>query len=1234
MSFLIASGHVEVEAKTEMAMKKITAVIGAVGALGPVAGVAGAALASAGAGLAAFGAAAGKQIGDLKKASDAQTKYQDAVAKSGKSSQDAIKAELAYQQTLAKMPKATKEASAAFSALKDSYNDWSDSLAGDTMPVFTKSFQLFQAILPKTTGLVKGTSAELNRLVTLIAGGVNSPGFDKFMAGLTKFSTSTLHTMTNGILSLSRSVAGFAVGGGFDGFVDTAKEVGPLLGETLANLAKAVLTLTTAGGDLGISMLTAANGLAKLINAIPPGVTGTFLQLYAAMKLLKIGMALVTAATTSTAVRNLGAYFQVMRSAGVGTTLRATAASMTTMQKAAGALGVLGAVAMGINALAEKARGAPPDVDRLATSLKTLAASGKWSGELKATFGDMDGFVAKVGRLKVESSALEKAKPFLAFSGLGAFADTAVTKLDDLTRGTQSLGATKDDLKSFDESFASMAKSGYGDQAASQFKKFETALKGAGYSTKEIKDLFPQYTSAVAGLKAEQELAARGMGLFGQQAIDTKSKLDAQKASADGLRQSIQALNDVNRAALGGMIGFEAAIDATAKVAGKNHHALTMTNGELNLNSAASRTAATALTDLAAKTDEATTKAREGGASWEKVNGIYSRGRSHLVEYAHQMGLSKSEAEAFARSVLKIPDSKALRLKMQAEDAKRDLDGFIAKVKGSPNSKSVTMKALTKSAETILENLGYKVTHMKDGSVRISAKNGPALAGIAAVQRARDNLHDKSITLTSYSRFVNVGKAPPAQFGRLPGHASGGRVRGYAGGGDVQAFPGGGYVDGPGTPTSDSILALMGSGAAARVSRTEYVVTAAAVDKYGVGFLDAVNAGRLRLPGFAKGGKLSAKQKAAAEAEKARQKEGKSALTSDTTFTTGGKLAGYKYTETVHDLGMPDSVSSLVTAVNSYLSNIKKAFTGKTEAALVSKMTSSGKALLDNQKKLEANSKALDAAKSTLDDLKGKFDSLKSSVSSSLVGFGNITKIGKYGTSADTLIKQLTSDTTRTTEFSQQLEELKGKGLNAQAISDIAAAGVTGGGMATAQSLLNATPDQIKQINELQAQLQKSADAAGTTAANAMYGAGLHAAEGLVAGLTANQKAIEATMMAIAKSMEAAIKKALGIKSPSRVMAKVGDFAFQGVEQGWVKRMAQGRTLISGGTAGIRTKPSYVRAVAPAASSPAGSSVVVHLNPAFHTMTLPSPAERRTFVRAMVKDINDELLDYQKARRR
>ncbi|MEU8532078.1 hypothetical protein AB0C92_03195, partial [Streptomyces parvulus] len=91
---------------------------------------------------------------------------------------------------------------------------------------------------------------------------------------------------------------------------------------------------------------------------------------------------------------------------------------------------------------------------------------------------------------------------------------------------------------------------------------------------------------------------------------------------------------------------------------------------------------------------------------------------------------------------------------------------------------------------------------------------------------------------------------------------------------------------------------------------------------------------------------------------------------------------------------------------------------------------------------------------------------------------------------------------------------------------------------------------QIKAINAQQAALVKAAGSAGTTAGTAMYGAGIQAAQGLVKGLTAQKKTIENTMLRIAKGMSAAIRKALGIRSPSRVMAQVGAYAALGVQQG------------------------------------------------------------------------------------
>jgi len=1179
---------------------------------------------AAGAGVVAFAVAVAGQVKDLVAAAQAQTKYTEAVDEHGRGSKEAAEAALTQQRILAKMPPASQEAAAALSVLREEYRGWSDALAADTMPVVTKSLGLFQAMLPRLTPTVRGVSNELQHMLDVAAGGMQTPGFERFMDKLADWSAGAIADATRGLVEFSQALDSGEVSSDLEEFMDYVRANGPLVGETLRNLARALTNLIVGASDVGVSVLSVANAFAKMVNAIPPEVLSTILQLYAGMKLLKVGMAGVAAAASSAAVANLTAFVRAARFGGVGSAIAGVTQRMTLLQKVGGSLGVLGIGAFAINELAKASRGAPPDVDKLTASLKTLSATGKFTGELKATFGDMDGFVAKLGKLRTESAALEKAEPFLAFSGLGAFADTAVTKLDDLVRGTKSVGATKDDFKSFDQGLAAMATNGYANQAAEQFRSFKAAALAGGMSLKDFNAAFPEYNAAAAGLKAEAELAAAGMGVFGQQALATKAKLDAQKSAADGLRASILALNDVNRSAYDAQIQFEAGIDALT--ASFKEHGAT-----LNLDTAAGQANGQAMSAAAKGHDEMVASGLAAGESLAAMTSKSDKLRSTMMRLATEaFGGNKKAAEEYVNKLLGVPSEVKTMIKAERQEAITGLQAVQAEIRKTPGAKSVRVDTLNAAAIKALEAVGLKTKQLPDGQTQVFTANGKSLGSIGAVRSALDKLNGKTAnTYTNHNITYHYRSDGASFLGPSGRYATGGRVRRYASGGSVQAFPMGGYVDGPGSGTSDSILAMMGSGAAAMVSNTEYVMRSAAVAKYGVRFMDAVNSGRLRLPGFAKGGKLTEKQKAAIQS----QKEAKSFLKGQSTLTDMSIFAGVQNAEISSKLGKERSESALVDFLNQLQTQVSKAgFSKKTNAALQGQITSSAKKLFSLNDQYDKVTASLEKAKTSLDDLKGKFDTLKTSVTSSLVGFGNITKIGKYGTSADTLINQLRSDTGRTTEFAKQLEQLKARGLNATAISDIAAAGVTGGGMATAQSLLNATPAQIAEINALQKQLEASASKAGTVTADAMYGAGIRAAEGLVKGLTSQQKAIEASMMAIAKSMEKAIKKALGIKSPSKVMEPIGDFAFQGVEQGWVKRAAAGNTLLAGNTAGLRVRPALLTGATSAA--PATAAPTVNLTATFNTMTLPTAAERKAFAQAMVKDFNDALLDYQKGRRR
>jgi TP901 family phage tail tape measure protein len=134
-------------------------------------------------------------------------------------------------------------------------------------------------------------------------------------------------------------------------------------------------------------------------------------------------------------------------------------------------------------------------------------------------------------------------------------------------------------------------------------------------------------------------------------------------------------------------------------------------------------------------------------------------------------------------------------------------------------------------------------------------------------------------------------------------------------------------------------------------------------------------------------------------------------------------------------------------------------------------------------------------------------------------------------------------------QFASEISALKAKGLRGDLLEQIASAGVEGGG-ATAQALLGANAGQIKQLNDMQQQLKGTASATGSLVADGMYRNGINAAKGLIKGLQSQEKAIDKQMLKIAKSMTHAIKKALGIKSPSRVFHEIGQWVSAGLVNG------------------------------------------------------------------------------------
>nr|WP_223188245.1 hypothetical protein [Streptomyces sp. TRM68416] len=782
----------------------IPAAAGLAGSAAAVAGQLGAVAVAAG----AYALALGPQISAIGEAVDAQEKYEEAVRSSGAGSQEAVKAQAEYQRQLEKLPPATREAAVAVGILKDNYQEWSDALADDVMAPFTKGIAVTNALLPHTTGLVKGTSAQFDRLITLVGGAISTPGFDAMTGRFERFTNQTLdHGIDRLTVFLAKLESGEFDNSELSQWWDYTQQAGPVVFDTLENVADALLHVLEAGSGVGVSMLEVVNGLSGIAAAVPPEAIATLLQLAIAIKAVKLAAAGADAARAAMAA--LGVQIGAMRAAAAGTPgalagVGAAISGLSRTAKLAMAGTGLGLLLIGLDSLASKSEKPKPDVDKLSTSLTELAQSGKVSGEALRVYGkDLAGLGDSLQKV-VDPEGLDQVQQsIVSFFGM----DSTPVK------------NAKKDLDAFDKALASMVSNGNADLAAAALERTIKQLEAQGKSTDGLREKLDDYEDALAGQRLEQELAAQSMGLFGEQAQKVQGQLDAQKASADGLRQSLVALNDVNRAGLSGMIGFEAAIDAASKAAQENAGVLDMQRGKLVLNTEKQRAAASSLTDLAAKTDEAAAAARESGESWETVNGIYERGRQQLIANAMQMGLNREEARALADQILKTPD-KTAKLKGNLEDLKQKLAEAKERLRKAPSEKKAYLKGE-------IEDLKKKIA---DAEARLKKFDGKSASA--------------SVTVTYTSVFQTIGSAPSTTANLLEQQANmfraqGGPIR-RAHGGPIPGFPDGGLLRGPGTPTSDSILLWGSTG--------EYMIKAAAVEHYGEALFDALNAKMLPLP--------------------------------------------------------------------------------------------------------------------------------------------------------------------------------------------------------------------------------------------------------------------------------------------------------------------------------------------------------------------------------------------------
>lgn len=387
-SILVATGFVRIDSDTAPALKSLKAFGALAGTaltttIGPAAAAASTAILSiasaasvAGAAVTAYGVAVGQQFSAIKEAStqnksatEAETKatlakrdaqrlakemgvkygqeikitkdmtadarakaeeYNRALHASETATRAAQKSQALYQEKLAAMPPATRQTALALETLKNRTQQWSDSLAGNTMPVFTRGIQFLTNLLPKLTPIVRNVAYQIDQFVTSLGEGQAGTVFRQFGANVQKFSGGALKGflgilrnvavgivgVLNAFLPMSVGVTGglekmtarFATWGatlsgskGFGAFTQLAQEAGPKLIEFLKVAADAFVKIASAAGPMSGVGLTLVTVFTKLIDAIPTPVlrllVPAIIAVNTAMKLYAIYTSAASAAT-------------------------------------------------------------------------------------------------------------------------------------------------------------------------------------------------------------------------------------------------------------------------------------------------------------------------------------------------------------------------------------------------------------------------------------------------------------------------------------------------------------------------------------------------------------------------------------------------------------------------------------------------------------------------------------------------------------------------------------------------------------------------------------------------------------------------------------------------------------------------------------------------------------------------------------------------------------------------
>lgn len=136
--------------------------------------------------------------------------------------------------------------------------------------------------------------------------------------------------------------------------------------------------------------------------------------------------------------------------------------------------------------------------------------------------------------------------------------------------------------------------------------------------------------------------------------------------------------------------------------------------------------------------------------------------------------------------------------------------------------------------------------------------------------------------------------------------------------------------------------------------------------------------------------------------------------------------------------------------------------------------------------------------------------------------------IGKVTNKSAGLLEGFRTMAEKARAFGQQLRQLKALGLDSRLFNEIVQSGVEAGG-ATAQALIDGGADSIKEINSLYKEIDTIGGELGFDVSKTYFDAGKELIDSLLAGIRAEQDALEAQAIAMAEAFNKAFNSRLNV---------------------------------------------------------------------------------------------------------